>query len=258
MLSKQKIKLVSSLKTKKYRDELGLFIAEGDKNVCDLSQKFRCEMLFATEEWLKKNNTGCKFALAKEQIFSVKTSEELKHVSFLTTPQEIVAVFQKPAFKQITQEYLQNELVFALDCIQNTGNLGTIIRIADWFGISKIACSKDTADVFNPKAVQAAMGALANVDVHYVNLHEFIVNAKENGIEIFGTFLNGKNIYTETLSKNGIIVFGSEGNGISPKIESLIPNRLYIPNFSKNANKSESLNVATAAAVICSEFRRRI
>ncbi|MDR0831252.1 MAG: RNA methyltransferase [Prevotellaceae bacterium] len=251
MISKQKIKIVSSLKHKKFRDELGLFVAEGAKNVNDLAEKFSCEMLFATENFLQNNKNSAK------QIFEVKTSDLLKPVSFLTTPQEVVAVFQKPVFEEINMKNFENQLVIALDEVQNTGNLGTIIRIADWFGISKIVCSLNTADVFNPKVVQAAMGALANVDICYVDLQGFLQQAKNAEIQIFGTFLDGKNIYHEALPKSAVIVFGNEGNGISPEIADLIDSRLLIPNFSKNSQKSESLNVATAAAVVCSEFLRR-
>jgi len=281
MLSKQKIKIVSSLKHKKFRDELWLFVAEGGKNVIDLSQKFSCEMLFATQNWLKNNRRL--FPLSGEmyagqrgvQIFEVKNADELKPVSFLTTPQEVVAVFQIPtntlSFRPTGEicfaneispfsrndGVLKNDLSLALDCVQNAGNLGTIIRIADWFGISNIFCSPDTADVYNPKVVQAAMGALANVNVHYVNLQQFIKQAKENEIQIFGTFLEGKNIYQQNLPKNGIIVLGNEGNGISVEIENLIAEKLLIPNFSAKNQTSESLNVAVAAAIVCSEFRRK-
>jgi len=271
MLSKQKIKIVSSLKHKKFRDELGLFVAEGEKNVVDLLQKFSCEMLFATQSWLQNNHNL--FDMSAEQrevqIFEVKTSDELKPVSFLTTPQEVVAVFKIPAntlsFRPTGEiackhepisPFSRNDLILALDCVQNTGNLGTIIRIADWFGISNVFCSLDTADVYNPKVVQATMGALANVNVHYVDLQQFIKQAKENKIPIFGTFLEGKNIYQQNLPKNGIIVLGNEGNGISAEIENLITEKLLIPNFSTKNQTSESLNVAVAAAIVCSEFRR--
>jgi len=273
MLSKQKIKIVSSLKHKKFRDEYGLFVAEGGKNVTDLLRKFSCKMLFATQDWLKNNRHLFPLSgkMSEEQmglqIFEVKNSDELKPVSFLTTPQEVVAVFQIPAHTPPPQRgdcsppsgefhYIKNNLSLALDCVQNTGNLGTIIRIADWFGISNIFCSPDTADVYNPKVVQATMGALANVNVYYVDLQQFIKQAKENKIQIFGTFLEGKNIYQQNLPKNGIIVLGNEGNGISSEIERLITEKLFIPNFSTKNRTSESLNVAVAAAIVCSEFRR--
>jgi TrmH family RNA methyltransferase len=251
MISKQKIKLVSSLKNKKFRDELGLFVAEGGKNVTDLAQKFRCQVLFATANWLSLNK------IKAEEVFLIKNSDELKSVSYLTMPQEVVAVFQKLENQNINIGEIKNELTLALDCVQNTGNLGTIIRIADWFGISKVFCSLDTADIFNMKVVQATMGALANVEVYYVDLHNFINSAKQNEIQIFGTFLNGKNIYQQNLPKNGIIVLGNEGNGISIKIENLIAEKLFIPNFSTQNQTSESLNVAVATAIVCSEFRRK-
>ena len=262
MLSKQKIKIVVSLKNKKFRDELGLFVAEGEKNVTDLARKFSCEMLFATQKWLKNNQhhlpiLGKSTAIQKElQIFEVKTTDELKPVSFLTTPQDVVAVFQKGENRQINAEKVKHELSLALDCVQDPGNFGTIIRIADWFGISNIFCSLDTADVYNPKVVQATMGALANVNVHYIDLQQFINKSKESEMPVFGTFLDGKNIYQQKLPKNGIIVLGNEGNGISAEIENLITEKLFIPNFSTKNQTSESLNVAVAAAIVCSEFRR--
>jgi len=285
MLAKQKIKIVSSLKHKKFRYELGLFVAEGGKNVIDLSRKFSCEMLFATQNWLENNSNLFSFSeemSARQkgvQIFEVKTSDELKPVSFLTTPQEVVAVFKIPAdnnsvchcgldsqlrnFQPITTfssavqiAATTDGLSLALDCVQNTGNLGTIIRIADWFGISNVFCSLDTTDIYNPKVVQATMGALANVNVYYVDLQQFIKQAKENEMQIFGTFLNGKNIYQQNLPKNGIIILGNEGNGISTEIANLITEKLFIPNFSAKNQTSESLNVAVAAAIVCSEFRR--
>jgi TrmH family RNA methyltransferase len=251
MISKQKIKLISSLKNKKFRDYFGFFVAEGEKNVTDLVKKFSCQMLFASENWLNFNQIKAK------EIFTAKKSDELKPLSFLKTPQEVIAVFQKPENKQIDIKKIKNELIFALDCIQDPGNLGTIIRTLDWFGVSKIFCSLDTADVFNPKVVQATMGALANVDIFYVDLQSFIKKIKKNGIEIFGTFLNGKNIYQQNLPKNGAIILGNEGNGISPETESLIDEKLHIPNFPLKNGRAESLNVAVAAAIVCSEFRRK-
>jgi TrmH family RNA methyltransferase len=164
-------------------------------------------------------------------------------------------------FKKIQTEYciesISKQISLALDEIQDPGNLGTIVRIADWFGIKDIFCSINSCDAYNPKTVQATMGAIGRVKIHYIDLLSFIQKANKH-MPVFGTFLNGTNIYTEKLSPNGIIVMGNEGNGISHEIEQLIDNKLFIPNFPLGEKTSESLNVATATAIICSEFRRRM
>ena len=183
-------------------------------------------------------------------------NEDIRKASFLKNPQDVLAVFKRPDWP-IDESDPSSSLVLALDGIQDPGNLGTIIRLADWFGIEHIVCSPDTADVFAPKTVQATMGALAHVKVHYTNLEDYLKTQVAKQVPLFGTFLDGENMYTKDLKANGIIVMGNEGNGIRPQIEALIDQKLYIPSFPPERETSESLNVAIATAVICAEFRRR-
>ncbi len=250
MLSKNKIKLITSLSQKKFRDELGLFVAEGTKLVTDLAPLFRCSLLVTTAAWLKQNQT-----INVGEYIEV-TDDELKKISNQKTPQGVLAVFEKPTFT-FTIDELANNLSLALDDVQDPGNLGTIIRIADWFGIYNIFCSTHSADAFSPKTVQATMGALARVRVHYVDLPEFL-NRFSTILPVYGTHMDGSNIYTKPLSKNGIIVLGNEGNGISAEVEKYVSERLLIPNFPDGQSTSESLNVGIATALVCAEFRRRI
>ena len=248
MISKSQIKLIASLSQKKFRDEQDLFVAEGTKLVLDLMSTFDCELLFANADWIKQNKT-------KYSVVEV-TEDEMKRASNQKSPQGVLAVFRK---KQIQFDLLniQSKLSLALDDVQDPGNLGTIIRIADWFGIENIFCSQHCADAYGPKTVQATMGALARVNVHYVDLEEFLDSVK-NVLPLYGTFMDGKNIYQETLSRDGIIVMGNEGNGISTDIASLVSKRLLLPNFPAGKATSESLNVGVATALICAEFRRKL
>ena len=249
MLSKNKIKLISSLSQKKFRDETGLFVAEGTKLIFDLCSAFRCTTLVATPEWLKNNP-----AIEADEI--IEASEiELNKISNQKTPQGVFAVFQKPEYK-LDESEIATKLSLALDDVQDPGNLGTIIRIADWFGIFDIFCSEHSADAFNAKTVQATMGALARVRVHTVNLVEFLQKTASK-LPVYGTFMDGENIYNKSLSSHGIIVMGNEGNGISPEIEKLVTEKLLIPNFPAGQPTSESLNVGVATALVCGEFRRR-
>jgi TrmH family RNA methyltransferase len=249
MLSKNKIKLISSLSQKKFRDELGLFVAEGTKLVLDLAVAFRCATLIATAEWFKNNQ-----APAADELIEA-TVDELQKISNQKSPQGVIAVFVKPEYHFNASE-LNQKLSLALDDVQDPGNLGTIIRIADWFGIHDIFCSEHSADAFNTKTVQATMGALARVKVHSVNLSEFLqfVSGK---LPVYGTFMDGENIYNKSLTQCGIIVMGNEGNGISTQIEALVSDKLLIPNYPAGQVTSESLNVGVATALVCGEFRRR-
>ncbi len=251
MLSKNKIKLIQSFDKKKFRTETGCFLAEGNKLISDILPFFECELLVCCSSWLATQGD----IKAKELILAEQ--EEINKASLLKNPQQVIAVFRQPVY-QLREENINNALSLVLDGIQDPGNLGTIIRVADWFGIENIICSPDTADVFNPKTVQASMGAIARVWVHYTPLADFIrsIPAK-NGLPIYGTLLDGKNIYKEKLSANGLIVMGNEGNGISAEINSLITDKLYIPNYPEDRQTSESLNVATATAIVCAEFRRK-
>jgi TrmH family RNA methyltransferase len=183
--------------------------------------------------------------------------EEFKKISNQKNPQGILAVFGKATDIALSLEEIGSELSLALDEIQDPGNMGTIIRIADWFGIKHIFASQTSADAFAPKVVQASMGALARVQVQEVDLENFLLPLKDK-LPIYGTFLKGENIYTTPLSSNGIIVLGNEGNGISPAIEKLVTERLFIPNYPPGNTTSESLNVSVAAALVCAEFRRRL
>lgn len=246
MLSKNKIKYIRSLKEKKFRAEYGVFVAEGNKIVSELLSVMRCQLLVATEAFLNERRFDA------EEIIVV-SEDELSRASFLKTPQQVLAVFYQP--KEITDVDLNNQLCLALDGVQDPGNLGTIVRLADWYGIEHIFCSQDTADIYNPKTVQATMGAISRVKLHYLELTDFL--QKNRNIPIYGTFLDGGNMYERELSNHGIIVMGNEGNGIRPEISVFIKEKLYIPNYPSDRKTSESLNVAIATAIICAEFRRR-
>ena len=247
MISKAKIKQVLQLEKKKYRDESQLFVAEGNKLVAEMIPFFECEWLIARTSWIASQGN----LPAKELI--VADNDDIRKISLLMNPQDVLAVFRYPSYR-IEEVNPSDKLVLALDGIQDPGNLGTMIRLADWFGIEHIVCSSDTADAFGPKAMQASMGALTRVKIHYTNLEDFL---SKQDAPLYGTFLDGDSIYEEMLSSNGVIIIGNEGNGIRPAVESLIKKRLYIPNFPPTRQSPDSLNAAIAAAIICSEFRRK-
>ncbi len=230
-ISKAQVKLVKSLQQKKFRDELGLFVAEGDKCVSELRKSFELIHLYREGE--------------------NATRTEIEQMSGLRAPQGVVGVFKKRPIGDWKLEI--GDLVLALDGIQDPGNLGTIIRTCDWFGVHDIFCSLDTADCYNPKVVQATMGALARVRIHYVDLPAWL---KEQQCPIIGTLLEGRDMYEKPLPKEGIIVMGNEGNGISPAVRSLVTHPIRIPSYPKNAETSESLNVSIATAIVLAEFRR--
>lgn len=248
MLSKNKIKFIRSLELKKFRKENGAFLAEGNKLVSDLTPYFKCKILVATEEWINSNNN-----IKAEEIITVE-KDEISRVSLLKTPQDVLAVFEIPTYT-FSPETPKKELCLALDEVQDPGNLGTIIRIADWFGIKNIYCSHGTADAFGPKTVQATMGALARVRLHYCDIKELISSL--DNTPVFGTFLDGKNIYETELSTNGLIIMGNEGNGISKDVAGMVNKKILIPNYPLGQETTDSLNVAVATAIVCSEFRRR-
>ncbi len=231
VISKNKIKLIHSLETKKGREKAGLFVAEGPKVVNDLLHAgFTAENIF-------------------EDI------EDIKKISFLQHPQSMLGVFKLPRNEHYT-EFSITQLVLALDGVQDPGNLGTIIRVADWFGIKDIFCSLDTADCWNPKVVQATMGSIARVQLHYVDLNKMVESLPAD-YPIYATLLDGENIYKQELSHHGMIVMGNEGKGISPLLRTKINRKLYIPSYSSDGNTAESLNVAIATSIVCAEFRRR-
>ncbi len=252
MLSKAIIKLIRSLDQKKYRIENNLFVAEGHKIVGEIIKSdIKIKYLIAVKDWLNENKK-----LPKTQVFEV-TEKELQQISFQKTPQQVLAVCNLPE-KKLHFDELRNSLSLALDDVQDPGNLGTIIRIADWFGIKNIIASPATADIYSPKVIQATMGAFARVNVHYHSLPEFFNKIQsETNLPVYGTTLNGENIYKQKLTNNGIIVMGSEGNGISKEVLKTLTKQLYIPPFQSDSPTSESLNVATATAIICAEYRRQ-
>lgn len=249
MWSKNKLKFVRSLTQKKYRDAERAFLAEGAKVIGELSGAFRMRLLVATQEYLDKHPE-----VTAEEI-DVVTSRELSQASALTTAHEALAVFEKPD-RKVAFEMNPDDLVLALDGVQDPGNVGTIIRLADWFGITNVVCSRETADAFSPKVVQATMGALARVNVFYVDLPQWL-EENRGQMPVYGTFMDGDNLYESTLTSHGIIVMGNEGKGISQAVEQHVSRRITIPNFPEGRPTVESLNVAIATAVTCSEFRRR-
>ena len=249
MISKNLLKYVRSLGQKKGRRQEGLFVAEGPKVVGDLMETMTPTRLIGMSEWFQQMH------LTPRDTDVVVTDDELRKVSFLQHPQQVMALFPIPD-NHLSLPFDANELFLALDDVQDPGNLGTIIRIADWFGISTIFCSPNTADAYNPKVVQATMGSIARVKLIYTDLVQLFHNLPDT-VPVYGTFLNGNNIYQEPLSKNGIIVMGNEGNGISPAVAAHINRRLLIPNYPEGRITADSLNVAIATAITCAEFRRR-
>lgn len=253
MLSKNRIKFIQSLSRKKIRDQENVFLAEGNKMVLEaVLAHVPIQLIAATPVFYAENNISER---AAEELVEC-SAEELKKASLLQNPQPAMAII-KIQRHAVSLDELKDELTLALDCVQNPGNLGTIIRVADWFGIRNIICSPDTADCYNPKVVQASMGAIFRVKVHYLDLAVFLGEASQNKIPVYGAFLEGEDIYKSKLSATGIMVMGNEGNGISTEIEKLIQHKIHIPSFSFGETGSESLNVATATAICCSEFRRR-
>ncbi|MBR5706497.1 MAG: RNA methyltransferase [Bacteroidaceae bacterium] len=250
MLSKNDIKNIKSLEQKKFRDEKGLFVAEGHKLVGELLGVFKCVLVAGTQEWITSRK-----GIPAQRVETV-TADELKRASLLRAPQDVLAVFCIPNNTASLSQAASKKLVLALDDVQDPGNLGTIVRIADWFGIRDIFCSKGTADIYNPKAIQATMGAISRVRLYYTDLSKEL-SALPHSTPIYGTYLNGDTIYDTELSQEGVIIMGNEGNGISAQVGKVVNRRLYIPNWPAGATTSESLNVAIATAIVCSEFRRR-
>jgi TrmH family RNA methyltransferase len=248
MLSKNKIKQIRSLEKKKFRTETGSFLAEGNKLVKDILPFFECELLVAKPSWMAQQGE-----IHSDELIAAEDND-IEKASLLKTPQDVIAVFKQPKYILEKKELKQN-LSLVLDDIQDPGNLGTIVRLADWFGIKNIICSPNTADIFNPKTIQATMGAIARVKVFYIHLPELLADLSD--LPVYGTFLEGKNIYKETLSTVGLIVMGNEGKGINRSLTKYISHKLYIPNYPLGTETTESLNVAVATAIICSEFRRQ-
>ena len=253
MISKNKIKYLHSLELKKNRDADGVFVAEGPKVVGDLiaSHPGKLRMLVATGEWLDGNMPH----VANLPCETVRVdSAELAKASFLCHPQSVMGVFEKLGTKEAAMPGA-DRLVLALDGVQDPGNMGTIVRVADWFGIEDIVCSRDTVDVYNPKVVQATMGSIARVNVAYTDLGAYLSSLPPQ-TPVYGTLLEGSNMYRTELTAGGVIVMGNEGKGISPAIRGLVTHALRIPNYPESRATADSLNVAIATAVVCAEFRR--
>ena len=245
MISKNQIKFIRQLEQKKFRHREGLFVAEGTKVVGDLLKAgYIPHSLYATPDWIASHSV----AEATEV-----TDDELTRLSFQQHPQQVLALFPIPEPADLSP--LTSHLSLLLDSVQDPGNLGTIIRIADWFGISNIICSEDTVDAYNPKVVQATMGSIARVNIIYTNLLE-LLDGLPADFPVYGTLLDGENIYTQELTPHGLIIMGNEGNGISDAVRQRVNRRLLIPDF-HNGDTADSLNVAIATAITCSEFRRR-
>lgn len=244
-MTKAEIQLVRSLADKRAREEHGLFLAEGEKLIGELrTSHLRVRRIYALE------------GIFSGDEVEVVTPHEMERISQLKTPSNSLAVVEIPRYRLRPAE-LRDRLTLALDEVQNPGNLGTIIRLADWFGIVDILCSEGTADCFNPKVVQATMGAILRVRVHYVPLARLLAEAAENGIPVYGTFLEGENLYESRLSPTGIVVMGNEGRGVTPSVARSITRKLFIPPWPADRRGSESLNVAMATGIVCAEFRRQ-
>lgn len=248
MLSKNTIKYIQSLKLKKNRDNYKTFVAEGNKLISDLLGHMKCQYLIATSDYISQVKHQ-----DIEHIIEVK-EQDIKSLSFQKNPQQSLAVFHQHSYT--LDNKIENKLTIVLDEIQDPGNMGTIVRLADWYGIENVICSNTTADIYNPKTVQATMGALARVKVHYTDLTLFL--EKHKHIPVYGTFLEGDNIYQQELTNHGIIIMGNEGNGVSKEVAKFVNRKLFIPPYPSNVETSESLNVAIATAIVCSEFRRRV
>jgi TrmH family RNA methyltransferase len=245
MLSKSQISFVNALHQKKHRKEQGLFIAEGSKSVAEFTQSnYIIDTIFHTPGALSKfSNVSATVKLQEV------TEAELKKISTLTTPQDALALIRIPEKTDILPESFSGKFVLVLDGVQDPGNLGTIIRTADWFGFSDVICSTDTVEAYNPKVVQASMGSLSRMNVYYEDLSPFLSSAKA---PVYATVLNGKSLYETKFKDEGFIILGNEGNGISKEVKDISTKAITIPSF----GKAESLNVAISAAIICSEIKR--
>lgn len=255
MLTKNQQKYIRSLALKKNRDAEGVFLAEGPKVVGDLLGSFPCRLLAATPEALAAHAEYTRFA---DSVVSCD-AENLHHASLLQASRPVLAVFEKSRCNatEIPPPNPANELVLLLDEVQDPGNLGTIIRLADWFGLRHIICSLTCADAFAPKVVQSTMGSLARVAITYCDLTDYLQRL-DKGVNVYGTFLDGNNIYEEELTRSGCVIMGNEGRGISKELARFVTKRLFLPNYPEGCPTGESLNVAIATAITCAEFRRRM
>ena len=258
MISSSKSKLIRSLQQKKFRDQHRLFLVEGEKMVGELTNgdsenRFQIQELFATPEWIESHNT---LLHQGGPELTEASQAEIKKVSKLVTPQAVIALVSIPAM-HFSAEALLNTPVLAFESIRDPGNLGTIIRTADWFGIRHIVCTPDSTDLYNSKVVQSTMGAITRVQVHYQEMEALLESEEIQAKTVFGTFMEGENIYETSLEPDPLILFGNESHGLSESLTRHIRHRITIPSFSPLGSGSESLNVASSVAVVCSELRRR-
>lgn len=257
MLSHSQLKALRALAQKKHRDAEGLFLAEGPKVVGDLQGWMPCRLLAATPDYLARHPR-----VSAQTVVTI-TPDELSRASSLRTPRDVIAIYEKPkADAAADAAHLtalpEHELCLALDGVQDPGNVGTILRIADWFGLRHVFLSPESADPFAPKTVQATMGALARVAVHTVDMTAWLQRLAPT-VPVYGTFLReSSDLYAAPLTATGVIVMGNEGGGISADVERCVTERLFIPNFPQGSPTSESLNVAIATAITVAEFRRRM
>jgi RNA methyltransferase, TrmH family len=246
MLSKSQISLLKSLQHKKFRYQYGSFLVEGHKSIAELvGSAYQIEAIYHTTAFSPKV-----LKLSQKINLCEISVTELENISTLKTPQEVLALVKMPQWPVLQNEQLKGKFSVVLDGLQDPGNMGTIIRIADWFGIENIICSQDTVDAYNPKVVQACMGSLARVKVHYTRLNDFLPGVK---LPVFGALLDGADIYETDFGKEGLVVMGNEGGGIRPDVQMLVGKAVTIPRI----GKAESLNVAIAAALFCSEITRK-
>lgn len=247
MLSKSQVSLLKSLQQKKFRKEHGLFIVEGFKSVAEfLASPYSIETIYHTPA----ANTKL-YKASKKINFQEITAAEIEKISSLNTPQDVLAVIRIPAWPVLQHSELKQKFTLVLDGVQDPGNMGTIIRTADWFGIQNIICSEDTVDAYNPKVVQATMGSLSRINIHYTALASLL---PQLNLPVFGAMLDGENIYHADFGNEGLIVMGNEGNGLRPDIQEIINKKIAIP----RTGQAESLNVAIATALFCSEISRRV
>ncbi len=252
MISKNNIKFINSLRIKKFRNQERTFIAEGEKLVDELvNSTLEVSAIYHTSSFTP--------LVYKKEVEAYQISDdEMKKISGLSNPSPVLSLVRIPELNLKNIDF-KNSLTLALDDIQDPGNLGTIIRLADWFGIDSIICSNETVDAFSPKVIQSCMGAISRVNVIYNNLEDILKDLRYNHkLPVYGTFMQGDDIYSIDLEPKGVIVMGNEGNGISPKIERILSQKIHIPSFANNRTAVESLNVAMATAIVCSEFRRRL
>ncbi len=244
-MTKAEIQLVRDLADKRSRMQHGLFVAEGEKLIGELrTSQFRVRKIFALE------------GIFEGPEVETVAPRDMERLSLLKTANNSLALVEIPRY-DLDMAQAADALVLALDDVQNPGNLGTIVRLADWFGIGDIVCSEGTADCFNPKVVQATMGAILRVRVHYTDLPCYLDDAARREIPVYGTFLEGDNLYDTPLTPHGIVVMGNEGRGVRPETARTVTRKLYIPPYPADRRGSESLNVAMATGIVCAEFRRR-